>query len=161
MSPAVSLWFFLLLSLSLALIFNIFPLSHLADHLRPEFVCLMVLYWTCAAPQRLGIAFAFTVGLVQSFIEANVWGGYSLALCVSSYLCLKNLVRFRNYSLLHQSLWLFVWVFIHQIVVSWVQGLSGYDISLWSQLASAVSTALCWPFCFIFFNWLRRSYHLD
>ena len=161
MSPSVSFWFFLYVSLGLAMLFNIYPLPAFLSYLRPESLCLLVMYWVLVAPQRLGIAFAFSVGLLQSLVESSIWGGYSLALCAIVYLCLKFQTRLRNYSLVHQSLWVFIWIFVHQVIVSWVQGLAGYEISFWHQVASALLSATCWPFLFVSMNWLRRSYHVQ
>ena len=160
-SPNVSLWFFLSLSLFIALILSIFPLSIAASPYRPEFICLVVLYWVFAVPTHLGVVFAFLVGVLQSLVESSIWGGYSLALCFTIYLCLKAIPRLRNYSLLHQSLWIFVWVFLHQLVVSWINGLAGYEANFIFQLGSSLLSATCWPFLLLSMNWVRRSYSVN
>lgn len=135
----------LFISLYFSLVFAIFPFSHNVSLLRPELVCLLVIYWVVFLPQVFGVTFAFGVGLIQDIVEGGVWGAHALALTVLGYICLFSWQRIRSYSIWQQSAWIFVLVGTHQVVVSWVQGLAGYPASMHILLLPTMASALCWP----------------
>jgi len=145
----------LLLSLTLGMLVAVYPLPLEFNYLRPELTCLIVLYWVMRSPHVLGLAFAFTVGVVQDILEVTVWGAHALALTMLAYICLMSYQRIRSYSVWHQSLWMFVLVGLHQIVVNWVQSLAGYQTPVSMLMLSTSVSALCWPLLVAFYHRIR------
>ena len=135
----------ILLSLFFALVLGVYPLGHTVSLLRPEFVCLLVVYWVVTYPHRLGVLFAWGIGFFQDVVEGTVWGGHALALTILAYICLLSWQRIRSYSIWQQSMWVFVLVGTHQVVVSWVQGLAGYHSPTHMLLLPTIASALSWP----------------
>lgn len=133
------------LAIFLALILNIYPLSHNLAIIRPEFLCLLVIYWVINKPHQLGVVFAWCAGLLQDIVEINVWGAHALALTILAYICLLSWQRIRSYSIWQQSMWVFVLVGTHQVIVSWVQGLAGYHSPTHLIILPTLSSALLWP----------------
>ena len=150
----------ILLSLIVGLLIAVLPLSHDMVYLRPEVVCMLVVYWVMHSPQHLGMVFAWCVGFVQDITEVGVWGAHALALTLLAYICLLSYQRIRNYSVWHQSMWIFVLVGTHQVVVNWIQGLAGYRSPAALLLLPTVMSALCWPLMVFLIRRIRRHYHL-
>ena len=73
-------------SILLALLLSIVDLPQQYVWLRPELVCLVVLYWVLYTPQRIGLGIAWLVGLAQDVVEASVWGAHAPALCLVAYI---------------------------------------------------------------------------
>lgn len=123
----------------------IFPFPSRFSGLRPELLCLLVVYWVVTSPQYFGVFSAWLVGLAQDVIEGVTWGGHALALAIVAYICLVAQQRIRNYSVWHQTLWVFVLVGFHQVIVNWVQSLAGYHANPMELILSATISALFWP----------------
>ncbi|WNO09575.1 rod shape-determining protein MreD [Teredinibacter sp. KSP-S5-2] len=151
---------FVLLTTLVGLLAAIFPLSSSLKPLRPELLCLLVIYWVIWAPQKVGILYAWLVGLVQDIVEGVVWGGHAMALALVAYVCVVSYQRIRSYSVWHQSLWVFVLVGVHQVVVNWIQGLAGYHSPAQVLLLSILSSAMFWPLLFICLRQLQRLYRV-
>lgn len=134
-----------IVSVILALLISIFPLPEGYAILRPELICLIVVYWVTNAPQHLGVTFAFFTGLSYDLIQHTVWGAHGLGLVIVAYICINAYQRFTRYSVWHQALWVCVLVGVHQIVVNWIQSLSGYHAPLGVLLGATVMTSLLWP----------------
>ena len=129
----------------LALLIAIIPLSPQYQILRPELVCLLVIYWVLNAPQHLGVSFAFMCGMTQDLVEQTVWGGHAFALSIVAYICVKSYQRIKSYSIWHQTLWVSILVGMHQVSVNSVQSLAGYEASMSTLVASVVISTLLWP----------------
>lgn len=123
----------------------ILPISPSYQVLRPELLCLIVIYWVLSVPMHLGVTFAFLVGLMQSFFEFSVWGAHALGLAVVAYICLSAYQRMVSYSVWHQTVWVGVLVGAHQVLVNWVQGFGGHQLDLGPLVLSVVVSALMWP----------------
>lgn len=159
-NSSAPLFTLVVLSCLVALLVAVFPLPYGYASLRPEMVCLLVLYWVMYAPEHVGVFMAFAIGLLQDVVEGTVWGAHALALTVLAYICLVSYQRIRSYSLWHQTLWVFVLVGTHQVLVNWVQGLAGYHAGVSQMLLPTVFSALCWPLVIYTLNQLRRRYRL-
>jgi rod shape-determining protein MreD len=150
-------YFTVTVSIILALFFSIFPKPTVLSVLQPELVCLFVIYWVFSVPQHLGLSFAVIVGLIQDLVEQSIWGGHSIALAVTAYICLTSYQRFISYGVWHQSLWVFVLVGVHQILASWVKGLLGYQTPVFILILPVIVTALLWPVLTLMMRSLRRK----
>lgn len=148
------------LSLALGMMVAIYPLSTSFSALRPELVCLLIIYWVTHTPQYFGVLFAWTVGLTQDILEGVTWGGHALALSIVAYICLVAYQRIKNYSVWHQTLWVFVLVGFHQVIVNWVQSIAGYKSSPTALVLSAIVTALFWPPVYVGLSRIRSIYRL-
>lgn len=148
----------LIASLFAGLLVAVMPLASKFSLLRPELVCLLVIYWIMAAPQHLGVAYAWMIGLLQDIVEGTIWGGHALALSVIAYICLVSYQRIRSYVIWHQAVWIFILVGTHQVIVNWVQGMAGYHGSVYLLLVPAVVSALCWPVVSLGLGRLRMTY---
>ena len=152
--------FMVALTILVALFIGIIPIPTNYTMLRPELLCLLVIYWVISVPQHLGVSFAFTVGMAQGVAEHTVWGAHALALTIVAYICSNAYQRIISYSVWHQALWVCVLVGVHQIVVNWVQSLVGYHAPVPTLMASTVVSALLWPPLLLGLRRLRQRLRL-
>lgn len=129
--------------------------------LRPELVCLLVIYWVTNLPQYMGVIYAWSVGLAQDVIAGGVWGGHAMALAIVAYICLVSFQRIKNYSVWHQSLWVFILVGLHQVIVNWIQGLLGYRSDPFHVILSTTISAMFWPVLYIGVTRIRFIYRMQ
>lgn len=148
------------ISILLSLLVAIFPLPSAISAIRPELLCLVVMYWVLYRPHSIGVGIAWVIGFIQDIIEGEVWGAHALALAFVAYLCLNSYQRLRSYSLLHQTMWIFVFVGVHQLFVSWIQGMEGYTTPFHHMIGSAMLTAAFWPGLLICTLKLQQRYRL-
>jgi rod shape-determining protein MreD len=127
---------------------------------RPEFICLVVIYWVLHCPHHVGVGLAWVVGLLQDFVEDSVWGAHAMALAFVTYLCLHSYQRLRNYSLQQQTMWIFIFVGVHQLFVNWFQGLDKYETPFHYMISSAILTGIIWPCLIILMGKLQRYYRI-
>ena len=142
-------------SLLLALIFCVYPLPPAFALVRPELLCLLMIYWIMDSPQHFGMLFGWCIGLVQDVAENTVWGAHALALMLVAYVCQVSYQRMRSYSVWHQSMWIFVFLGMHQVIANWVQSMAGYHAQVYSLLMPAVVTALFWPLLILVMRQIR------
>jgi len=71
--------------------------------LMPRLLELCVCYWVLSSPARVGIIFAFTVGVLISLIEGSHVGAASIGLSVAAYALLSNIYTIRQLDWISQS----------------------------------------------------------
>lgn len=135
----------LAISFFVGLVLSVYPLPQSYAWYRPEIVGLLVVYWVLSLPQRLGMLFAWSVGLLLDVVEGGVWGANALGLTFVAYICQVSYRRLRSYSLTQQTFWVFVFIGVHQVFTNWVQSLSGYSVPTRYMFVATLLTAVLWP----------------
>ncbi len=130
----------------LAFCLSIVPLSGLAANARPEFVCLVMFYWTLKHPQQFGIFVSWIVGLLWDVLMGSTLGVHGLALALQAYLILSMIQRLQMYPLLQQSFVVFIVVGIVLMLYRWIEGFLAQPARDMAYMLGAVSSAIVWPF---------------
>lgn len=150
----------ILFTVLFGLLFAVFPLPEQASALRPEFICLLVIYWVTNMPQYVGIFYAWCIGLFQDMVEGTVWGAHAMALAIVAYICIMAYQRIKNYSVWHQTMWVFVLVGFHQVIVNWVQSMASYHSDTLCLIISTLVSAVFWPVVYLSISRIRSLYRL-
>jgi len=134
------------LTVVLALVLSIswFPVGWFA--FRPEWLGLIVFYWTFRAPAQFGIVMAWCLGLLLDILESTPLGVNAMAMALIAFLVLTVHHRLRMYPLPQQCLMVFLLVGINQMLVHFVKQLFGADTPGFSYLWPALTSAVAWPF---------------
>ncbi len=147
-------------SFIVALLLAVYPLQVDWRWWRPEFIALLVIYWSMYTPHNFGIAAAWGVGLVQDLVEICPLGQNSLGLIVVAYICHLSYQRIRNYALWQQAMWVFVLVGIYQLFGNWVGGLVDEGVESPIFLLSAIVSGFMWPLIVVLLQRIRIYLHL-
>ncbi len=144
---------------ALLLAVAVIPLQYV--WLRPEFVCLVLLYWTLYTPQHIGVGLAWLAGLLEDLAVGGVWGAHALALAVVALVAQIAYQRLCSYSIWQQCFWIFMLVGVHQLFANWLESLHGVGGPIGLVMLPTVISALCWPLLVMVLHQLRRHYHLQ
>jgi rod shape-determining protein MreD len=151
-------YWLILATLVAAYVLAVVPMPLWLMWARPEWVALVLIYWTIALPHRVGILTALVAGVLLDTLEGAVLGQNAFSLVVVALLCLTLYQRLRVFSVLQQAGMVFVLVGINQLVCQWVQNLEGVGGPTLLFLLPAVSSAMVWPVVLYTLRRLRRHY---
>lgn len=143
-----------------ALVLAVLPLPQWLLWGRPEWLALIVIYWTIAVPERVGVFSGLVLGLLLDVLEGAVLGQNALALAATALLVSILYQRLRVFSLWQQAAIVFVLVGINQLLCQWIQNLEGAGAPTMLFLLPAVSSALLWPLLLPLLRGLRRHYRV-
>jgi len=147
----------LLLSLLVALFLDSVPLPGQAVHFRPDWLAMVLIYWCLAWPQRVGVFFGWSVGLLVDVMHGSLLGQNALAMGVICYFTHILHLRMRMFPLWQQAAIVIFLVFLHLGISAWVRGMTGhFPVTTWYWMPALVS-GLIWPVVFIVLRDLRRK----
>ncbi len=133
------------LSALVALALTVVPLPLALDVLRPDFLVLVVFYWSIASPRAGGLGLAFFSGLALDVINGVVLGQHALALTLMAAWAMHLRLRLRVFSMLSQSLTIFALLTGYQFILFWVDGATGNPVTSFGRWLAPVIGALLWP----------------
>ena len=136
---------FIIISLVVALIINLFPLQEIVFLLRPDFVALTLLFWNINQPHQVGISSAFVLGIIMDVCNSSILGQYALAYCFMSFLAIILHRRLVLFSIFQQAPQIFWILLLTQLVIYIAGTLVGSYHSDWFFFLSSVTGALIWP----------------
>lgn len=140
---------------ALVLSISLFPVDWL--EFRPEWLGLMVFYWTFRAPARFGVMAAWVLGLLLDVLEATPLGVNAMAMALIAFLVLTIHQRLRMYPIPQQCLLVFLLLGINQMLVHFIKQVLGADDAGFSYLWPALTSAIIWPpLCFLLDNLNRK-----
>ena len=144
--------FFMWGSLLAALLLSMLPLGRIAW--MPDVVALVLVFWSIHQPHRIGMGFAFFMGLLVDVHQSAMLGQHALAYTVLSFMALivhRRLVWYRALSQAIQILPMFAVAHALELLVRVISGgvFPGYAIVIAPVLEAAlwpvVSTILLAP----------------
>ncbi len=152
-------WRYLVIYLSLVvgLTLMILPLPDWVQSYRPNWVALILIYWSMALPKRVGLWFALFTGLLVDTLHGSLLGQNALALVIIIFINLNLYQRIRVLSLPQQSFYVFSLLFISQGIIAWVEGIMGRPSTLAAFLGAPVIGMLIWPWVFVILRDIRRK----
>jgi rod shape-determining protein MreD len=112
---------------------------------RPDFVLIVLLFWTVHEPRSIGQGIAFSLGLLMDVSDSMLLGQHALAYVIAVFGAQVLRVRILSFSLPEQTLHLFGLVFVATCVMLVLNLLLGADFPGLVFLVSPVLTALAWP----------------
>ena len=137
------------ISIIAAMVLTILPLPQSAIWLRPEWVLLVVIYWTVNYPGQFGVVAAWFIGLLLDILTGTVLGEHALAVTVISYIVNKFSIWLRLLVMHQQMIVICLLVALYQVLIFWVQGLlNEAPTSLFYWSASLIS-AIVWPWLYL------------
>ncbi|GIU12228.1 MULTISPECIES: rod shape-determining protein MreD [unclassified Shewanella] len=146
------------LSLLVAMLFQIMPLPDMVEAWRPSWLLLVIIYWAMALPHRYNILTAWVLGVMLDILLGATLGIRAFAMSVVVYVVVLHFQRLRNFPMWQQALLVAMLVALYNLVVFWVQFVTGsavFDVSLFYP---AFSSLVMWPWIFWVLRRVRRLY---
>ncbi len=164
MNPFRGGWF-IALTLFVALVLTVL---HLPEWLpqwlgwfRPHWTVVFVFFWVLHLPHRLGLIWAWVLGLLVDGLLADPLGVNAMILAGVTYVTWNLYERLRMYSLLQQCVVVFGLAGLAELVRAIIHlVLTGRELSV-GILACAVVSALVWPFANAVLQRLQQQFRVE
>ena len=120
---------------------------------RPDFVLVVLVFWTIHEPRAIGQGIAFMLGLLVDVSDSMLLGQHALAYVVAVFGAQVLRVRILTFHLPEQTLHVLGLTVTASLVTLALNLLLGANLPGWTYLVSPVLTALLWgPVCMLLFS---------
>ncbi len=136
---------FIALSLVLAFVLNVLPWG--VTFGVPDFVALVLVFWSIHQPRKVGIGIAFVMGLLMDVHHAVYLGEHALAYTLLSYFAISIHRRVLWFPPSVQSFQVFPLFLAIQVIKLVVRLLISSDSHFpgWLYFAECIVTTVLWP----------------
>lgn len=162
----------LVLSIILAMCLRIAPFPQVISQLNPDWVLLVLIYWSLALPYQQGVINAWFTGLLTDVLIGCPLGEHALIYALIIYVCITLHKRLRQFPLLQQIAFIFSCLLVAQMMVFWIESIRGttqissnffggdavqltrhFSVSFW---LSILTGTLVWPFINPLLHFIRH-----
>lgn len=138
----VNPWF-LTFTLLVAFTLNLVPMGRVPA--MPDFVAVVLVFWTVHEPRRVGVGVAFLLGLMMDVHDGAVLGQHALAYTLLSFLAVTVHRRLSGFTAVSQMFQVLPLFFAAHAVSLTVRMFAGGMFPGWGTLLAPVFEALLWP----------------
>ena len=135
----------ILLSTAIAVLLTIMPLPQLINMGRPDWMLLVVIYWSLNAAFVTGLTYAWYCGLIMDALVGTLIGQHAFIFVLIATLAQHFQFRIRVFPLMHQSIIVCLLIVLYQFMLFWIDGIVGTALSSWLRGLPAIIGALIWP----------------
>jgi rod shape-determining protein MreD len=147
------------LSLVLTLALSLVPLPHLISSFRPDWVAVVLLYWSLTAPRRFSLLTAFWTGIVLDTLTGSLLGQHALALLVIVYIAERLHLRIRVFPVSQLGLTVLALLGLYEFILFWIDGVAGRTVPLSERWGPPLAGTLVWLALLAVFDSGRREAH--
>ena len=137
-------WVVPAISLVLTLVLGVLPLPDVVEPLRPDWVAVVLLYWSLMAPRKFSLLTAFWMGLAIDTLSGALLGQNALALLVIVYLADKFHLRLRVFPVSQLAITVFVLLCLYEFILFWIDGIAGRNVPLIERWVPPFTGTLVW-----------------
>lgn len=134
---------FIIFSLCVAFTLNLLPFGQFIG--VPDFVALVLVFWSIHEPRKIGISMAFLMGLLMDIHEATLLGENALAYTLLSYFAIMVHRRVLWFPVSRQALHILPLLLLTQVVQLVVRLLVSGNLPHWYFFVESFVSALLWP----------------
>ena len=136
---------FIALTLFVAFLANLLPVSGLGQVLRPDFLALALLYWCLHEPRYVGVGTAWMIGLLMDVGDATQFGQHALAYAVLAFAADFFRRRVLRFSLWQQAAQVAILLMLCAGIVLVIRAFGGAPLPRWTYVVPSLVGALLWP----------------
>lgn len=145
------------LSLVIALVLALLPMPPMLQPLRPYWLALVMAFWVMEDPDRVGLGFAFLVGLVADLVVGSLLGEQALRLVVITFILQRFRARLRFFPMSQQALAIGALLLNDRIVTAAVNLTVGEPVPTPMSWFSPLVGMLLWGPVFVLLDGLRMG----
>lgn len=145
----------------IAIVLAVMPLPEWARLYRPQWVTLVLIYWTLALPQRVGVTVGFSLGILLDALTGTLLGQHALSLSLIAYITLKTHQRVRLFPLWQQSVFVLGMLLLERLLTAIAMGVAGRGVAGVEFWLATVFGALLWPWAYFILRDLRRRFRVS
>jgi rod shape-determining protein MreD len=139
--------FFIAVSLLLALVLNMIENVSILGNAawRPDFLALVLLFWSIHQPQKISIGWAFMLGLAADVHEVSFLGQHALAYTVLAFFATLIHRRLLWFSVPSQALQVLPLLIASHAITMVLRMSLGSSLVGWPMLFAPFLEAMLWP----------------
>lgn len=148
-----------LLTLIVALTFQLYPWSGQGVILRPDFLLVVTLYWVIRAPYLINVGLAWFAGLIVDLSTGSLLGQHALAFGFAAFLALlyqRRLVLFNRWQL---TVYIFALLIAERAIVLMLKLFADYDNPGLSYFWPILTSLILWQLMVLMFGAPTRPRH--
>lgn len=148
-----------LLTLIVALTFQLYPWSGQGVILRPDFLLVVTLYWIIRAPYLINVGMAWFAGLIVDLSTGSLLGQHALAFGFAAFLALlyqRRLVLFNRWQL---TVYIFALLIAERAIVLMLKLFADYENPGLSYFWPVVTSLILWQLMVFMFGAPTRPRH--
>ena len=142
MSRGVHSNVFAISSLVLALALSVVPVPQGIALFKPDWVAVLLIYWTITQPFRFGLFTAFAMGLALDVLTGDLLGQNTLALITVVFLSLRFHLRIRAFPVSQIVGSVIVMLALYQFILFWIDGVAGRSVGPLARIGPVVSGSI-------------------
>ncbi|NQY62195.1 MAG: rod shape-determining protein MreD [Alteromonadaceae bacterium] len=151
----------ILFTLLLALMASIMPMPLSIDTFRPDWVLVVLMYWSLALPNRVNVITAGVMGFLLDVLLGSILGIHAASMALAVFIVADNYQKIRNFSLWQQALIIGVLAALYHLLVFWLQRFLTDAVFLPSYLYPVLTTVILWPWAFLLLRKVRRHFKIS
>ena len=142
-------------SVLLALLLGLLPLPAPLQPLRPYWLALVVAYWVIEDNDRIGLGFAFAIGLVADLAFGGLLGEQALRLVVMTFILQRFRTQLRFFPMAQQALAMGGLLLNDRVINTVVHLALGEPLLPWAFWWAPLLGMLLWAPLFLLLDALR------
>lgn len=150
-------WWVSVLSLAATLMLAVVPVPDLVAPLRPDWVAVVLLYWSLMAPRHFSLLTAFWMGIALDTLSGALLGQNALALLVVVYLAEKFHLRLRVFPVSQLAIAVLLLLGLYEFILFWVDGMAGRTVPLVERWLPPFTGTLVWLALYVLFDRRERA----
>ena len=150
-------WWASSLSVVLTLALVAVPLPDAVAPMRPDWVAVVLLYWSLMAPRHFSLLTAFWMGIALDTLSGALLGQNALALLVVVYLAEKFHLRLRVFPLSQLAITVFLLLGLYEFILFWIDGMAGRSVPLVERWVPPLTGTLVWVVLYMLFDRRERE----
>ena len=153
-----SSWWFISISILVALVLSIMPLPLEFNTWRPDWAALVVIYWTIALPHKVNMGTAWITGFLLDVLLGTTLGVYAFSLSLIVYLTASSFQKIRNYSVWQQGVVIGIFLLLYHFIIFWINYFVLKVSFTFDFIYPAITSALIWLWLFPVMRGYRRRF---
>jgi rod shape-determining protein MreD len=150
-------WWASMLSLAATLALASVPLPDAVAPFRPDWVAVVLLYWSLMAPRHFSLLTAFWMGIALDTLTGALLGQNALALLLVVYLAEKFHLRLRVFPISQLAFTVLVLLALYEFVLFWIDGMAGRTVPLIERWLPPLTGTLVWVAMYMMFDRRERE----
>jgi rod shape-determining protein MreD len=149
--------FIVVITIVIAMILMLLPLPDVLRLFRPEFVLMVLMYWTMALPRKVSVGVAWSVGVLMDVVMGGALGVTAFSYALVIFLTAKFHLQLRQYPVWQQALIILSLVLLVHIIAIVVSP----QTASWFIWIPAVTSMVIWPMNYALLRNIRRSFNVN
>ncbi|MGE8214258.1 rod shape-determining protein MreD [Stenotrophomonas sp.] len=131
-------------SFLLALLLALIPLPEVVLPMRPYWLALVLAYWVIETPDKVGLGFAFSIGLLADVMFGGILGEQALRLVMMAFILQRFRARIRFFPVSQQALAMGGLLFNDRVIDAAIHLLVGEPLLPWSYWVAPLLGMVLW-----------------